>query len=540
MREPPVREDPITRAVVNEPESDVAVRRHQRRKARSVEVFTLVYAVFVAGLCSIVYELLIATTVSYFQGDAVLIFSLTIGLYMAAMGLGAYLSKYLVSKLLTCFVAAEVALGFLGAASIPCLYFGFSHTDAFVEVWVGFTVVIGLLIGLEIPLLTRLLQGYETLRVNIAHVLSLDYFGALIATVAFPLFLLPILGTFKSGLVFGLINMSIGLLMLWCFERRVGRHATVGFRAVSILIVGAIAGTLIAAETLLAAWNEASYDARILFAERSKHQWIVLTRDRDDLRLYLDGNLQFSSVDEHRYHEVLVHVPMALAPHARSILVLGGGDGLAVRELLKYRTIEKITLVDLDPDVLELAVSNPHVTRINDRSLTRDPRVRLVAADAFAFLGERSALYDIIIADLPDPNNSALSRLYTREFYQRVDRSLAPDGVFVTQATSPFFARQAFWSINETVATVFTHTRPFHALVPSFGDWGFVLAAHHPLIVTDARIAEGIPTRFLDDDVLAKLFVFPKDLAAQEVEASTLDRPIVLHYYLEGWRHWPR
>ncbi len=528
------------RAVVSEPASDGEVTHHKRKKARSVEVFTLVYAVFVAGLCSIVYELLIATTVSYFQGDAVRVFSLTIGLYMAAMGAGAYLSKYLVSKLLTYFVAAEVALGFLGAASIPCLYFSFSHTDAFIGVWVGFTVVIGLLIGLEIPLLTRILEGYETLRVNIAHVLSLDYFGALIATVAFPLFLLPFLGTFKSGLVFGLINMSIGLLVLWCFRPRIDRGAAVGFRAISILIVGAIAGTLIASETLLAAWNEASYDARVLFAERTKYQWIVLTRDRDDLRLYLDGNLQFSSVDEHRYHEVLVHVPLAFAPNARSILVLGGGDGLAVRELLKYQTVEKITLVDLDPEVLELAATNPHVTRINERSLTRDPRVRIVAGDAFAFLGERSALYDIIIADLPDPNNSALSRLYTREFYQRVGRSLAPNGVFVTQATSPFFARRAFWGINETVAAVFTHTRPFHALVPSFGDWGFVLAAHEPLAVADARIAEGIPTRFLNDDGLAKLFVFPKDLSAQKVEASTLDRPIVLSYYLDGWRYWPR
>lgn len=512
----------------------------KRQRSRSVEVFTLVYAVFVAGLCSIVYELLVATTVSYFQGDAVRAFSLTIGLYMAAMGLGAYLSKYLIKDLLSYFVAAEVALGFLGAASIPCLYFSFSHTDAFEGVWVSFTVLIGLLIGLEIPLLTRILQGYETLRVNIAHILSLDYFGALIATVAFPLLLLPSLGTFKSGLFFGLINMSIGLLVLWSFGRRIGRHAAMGFRAASMLIAVTIAGTLIASETLLAAWNEASYDARVLFAERSKHQWIVLTRDRDDLRLYLDGNLQFSSVDEHRYHEVLVHVPLAFAPHARSVLVLGGGDGLAVRELLKYPALEKITLVDLDPEVLKLATSNPHVTRINEHSLTRDPRVRVVVGDAFDFLGERSALYDVIIADLPDPNNSELARLYTREFYQRVDRSLAPDGVFVTQATSPFFALRAFWGINETIAAVFAHTRAFHALVPSFGDWGFVLAARQPLTTANARLGQGIPTRFLNDQGFAKLFVFPKDLKAPQVEASTLDRPVILSYYLDGWRHWPR
>ncbi len=513
--------------------------RGARRKTRSIEVFTLIYAVFIAGLCSIIYELLIATTASYFLGDTIRIFSLTIGMYMAAMGLGAFLSKYVGGNLLTWFVVAEVALGFIGAASIPLLYVAFSHTDAFTLVWVALTIAIGLLIGLEIPFLTRLLQGYESLRVNIAHVLSLDYFGALIATVAFPLLLLPFLGTFKSGLAFGLINMSIGLLVLWCFGRRIG-GAAAGLRVVSVLICLVIGGTLVGSQTLLAKWNQISYDGNVLFAERTEHQWIVLTRDRTDLRLYLNGHLQFSSVDEYRYHETLVHVPMAFAPGARSVLILGGGDGLAVRELLKYPAVEAITLVDLDPGVLDLAATNPHVSELNGQSLTRDPRVRVLAEDAFAFLAERSALYDVVIADLPDPNSSALARLYSREFYQLIDRNLAPDGVFLTQATSPYFAPRAFWGIHATVGSVFPHTRPLHALVPSFGDWGFVLAARRPLAEGETQPVEGIPTRFLDGRNFAKLFVFEKDIAAPAVETSTLDRPIVLSYYLEGWQQWPR
>ncbi len=513
--------------------------RASRSRRHSVEVFTLVYAVFIAGLCSIVYELLIATTASYFLGETVRVFSLTIGLYMAAMGLGAFVSKYVERNLLTWFVAAEVALGFLGAASIPMLYFSFTHTDFFIAAWIAFTVMIGLLIGFEIPFLTRILQDYQSLRVNIAHVLSLDYLGALIATVAFPLLLLPFLGTFKSGLVLGLINMSIGLLILWCFGGRIGRAAA-AFRAVSVLVCVAIVGTLVASETLLAKWNEAGYDSSILFSERTRHQSIVLTRDRHDVRLYLDGHLQFSSVDEHRYHETLVHVPLAFAPDARSVLVLGGGDGMAVRELLKHPMIEAVTLVDLDAAVLNLAATNPHLTALNQDSLTSDPRVRVVAADAFAYLSKRASLYDVIIADLPDPNSTELARLYSREFYQLIDRNLAPDGVFLTQATSPFFALRAFWGIQATIGSVFPHTRPLHALVPSFGDWGFVLASRRPLDEQKARLRPGIATRFLGDRVFSKLFVFEKDLAAPSVQASTLDRPIVLSYYLEGWRYWPR
>ena len=515
-----------------------AGRRSQRRR-QSVEIFTLVYAVFTAGLCSIIYELLIATSVSYFEGNAVRVFSLTIGLYMAAMGAGAFISKYIKRNLLGWFVASEIALGFLGAASIPILYFSFSHTDSFTEAWIILTIGIGLLIGFEIPFLTRLLQNYDTLRVNIAHVLSLDYFGALVATVAFPLLLLPFLGTFKSGLAFGLINMSIGLLVVWCFGRRVGAGRK-SFVAISVLICVAILGTLAASETLLRRWNEASYDARIVFAERTDHQWIVLTRDRNDVRLYLDGHLQFSSLDEHRYHETLVHVPMAFAKEARSVLVLGGGDGMAVREFLKYPDVQEIVLVDLDPEILELAAANPYLTRLNGGSLAERSRVRTIAEDAFVFLKRRARLYDIIVADLPDPNSSALARLYSREFFQLVEGNLSPGGVFMTQATSPFYARRAFWGIHATMATVFAHVRPLHALVPSFGDWGFVVASRHPLTRPDTTLEDRVPMRFLDDRVFEKLFVFEKDLAPVPVEASHLDRPIVLSYYLEGWQQWPR
>ncbi len=518
------------------------MRRAGRR--RSVEIVTLVYAVFVAGLCSIVYELLIATTVAGFEGDTVTWFSITIGLYMAAMGAGAFLSKFVKGDLLRPFVAAEVALGLIGAASVPALYLGWMLGDGFHVIYAVVTIAVGLLIGLEIPFLTRILQEYATLRVSIAHVLSLDYLGALLATIAFPFLLLPVLGTFRAGLALGLLNMTIALLVLWCFRSRLGASAVRSLRAASLLVVGVVVAALIAAETLLAAWTQQAYDARILHAEHTPYQWVVLTRHRDDLRLYLDGNLQFSSIDEHRYHEALVHVPMTLASSPRRVLVLGGGDGLAVRELLKYPTVESITLIDLDPAVLALGQSNPHLTALNGQSLTGDRRVRVIAGDAVSLLAERSNLWDVIIADLPDPNNDALARLYTIEFYRQIAANLAPDGVFVTQATSPFYARRAFWGVRASLAAVFDHTAPYHALVPSFGDWGFVAASRRPLDVAAAAGRLAVPTRFLDAELFPTLFVFEKDLreptAGEAVAASTLARPRILSYYLDGWRQWPR
>jgi len=513
-------------------------------QARSRDVFTLVYAVFIAGLCSIVYELLIATTVTYFEGDSVRYFSLTIGLYMASMGLGAFVSKFATENLLRKLVYAETLLGALGGFSIPLLYLAYAWTDHFLTLYVVFTLVIGFLIGLEVPFLTRLLERYDSLRVSIAHVLTLDYFGALIATMAFPLLLLPMFGTFRTGLFFGLMNMSIGLLLLWHFPKRIGARTTVLFRALTVVIAASIVSGLFLAHYLLENWNGQVYEARVIHSEQTRFQQIVLTKSRTDLRLFLDGNLQFSSLDEYRYHEALVHPAMAVLtatvkPRLKA-LFLGGGDGLAVREILKHDNVAEVTLVDLDPAMTAIGMKNPHVTALNGNSLTRDKRVRVVNADAFSFLKGRSVLYDLIIADLPDPNNTDLARLYTAEFYRLAHNALAPDGLFVAQATSPFYAKKAFWGTHASVSSAFRYTAPYHTPVPSFGDWGFVMASDEPLNLSGAFANLPKDLRYLDADVFEKMFVFAKDLKVDTIEASTLDRPIILDYYLEGWRQWER
>jgi spermidine synthase len=510
--------------------------------SRSRDIFTLIYAVFIAGLCSIIYELLIATTVTYFEGDSVRYFSLTIGFYMASMGVGAYTSKFATGDLLRKLVYAETLLGVVGGFSIPLLYLAYAWTDQFLTIYVFFTLIIGFLIGLEVPFLTRLLEKYGSLRVNIAHVLTLDYFGALIATIAFPLVLLPFLGTFRTGLVFGLMNMSIGLLLLWHFPQRIGARTTFLFRFLTLLIGAGIIAALVLSQFLLKEWNNRMYDARVIHSEQTRYQQIVLTKSRSDLRLFLDGNLQFSSLDEYRYHEALVHPALAVLtefgkPKIRA-LFLGGGDGLAVREILKHPKIEAVTLVDLDPAVTRIGMENPHVRSLNEDSLVRDRRVRIINADAFSFLKKSATLYDLVIADLPDPNNTDLARLYSTEFFQLARNALAPDGVFLTQATSPFFAKKAFWTIHESVRTRFPHVMPFHVSVPSFGDWGFVLASGRKLDWTQASKQLPANLRFMDKDIMVKMIHFAKDLRVKEAEPSTLDHPIILRLYLDGWRKW--
>lgn len=510
-------------------------RKHKTQKKR---IFTLIYAAFIAGLCSIIYELLIATTASYFLGDSVKYFSLTIGIYMAAMGVGSFVSKYIDKNLVTKFVIAELMLGFFGGISIPLLYFAYAYTDAFLIFYLGLTIIIGFLIGLEIPFLTRLMQNYNQLKFNIANILSFDYLGALIATVSFPFILLPFFGVYQSSLIFGLVNMSIGFSVLWVFSSEIGKSAIILKKATLILTVIII--SLIAfSKSMLSHWDNALYQDRIIFTEQSRYQKIVLTKHRADIRLFLDGNLQFSSLDEHRYHESLIHVPISVHEKPiKRVLLLGAGDGLAVRELLKYPAIEEIILVDLDETIIKLAKENDYLREINQDSLYSD-KVNIVISDAFRYLKSNEKLFDFIISDLPDPNNNSLARLYSKQFYQLLRNNLSENGVFVAQSTSPYFATDAFWSINKTIkAGGFDNVYPYHAQIPSFGDWGFVMASSAAKNINNPSIS--VETKFLDKSNFASLFVFEKDIQSENIEINQLDKPTLLNYYLKGWRYYSR
>lgn len=508
-------------------------------KNQKKQSFALIYCAFIAGVCSIIYELLIATTVSYFLGDSVKFFSITIGIYMAAMGVGSYLSKYIDNNLLEKFITIELWLGLIGGLSIPLLYFAYAYTNSFIAIYIILTAIIGIFIGLEIPFLTRLMQNYNSLKFNIANILSFDYAGALIATLCFPFILLPFLGVYQSSLVFGLINMSIGFAVTLTFKSKITDNFKF-FIIKTIIFTFIIIAMIIFSSSALKHWNKQLYRDRVIYSEQSKYQKIVLTKFKDDVRLFLDGNLQFSSKDEYRYHESIVHTPLSIHNFAvKRVLVLGAGDGMAVRELLKYPNIKEIILVDLDKKIVNLSKNNPHVNKLNQNSL-EDKKVKIIIGDAYSYLLKNDKAFDFIINDLPDPNNNELARLYSKEFYQLIKYNLNENGIFITQATSPYFANKAFWSIVKTIKeSGFEYVNPFNASVPSFGDWGFVIASSYLLNNSNPHLK--VEAKFLNNKTIKNSFNFPADIGKiSNVKINQIDKPILLKYYLEGWKNYNR
>ena len=503
------------------------------------EKTALIVAVFIAGLCSIVYELLISTTSSYFLGDSVKQFSLTIGVYMAAMGVGSYLSKFIGDRILLSFIWIELALGLIGGASVPILYGSFHllTVGQYQILMLGLTALIGVLTGFEIPLLARIMKHYYPLKTNLANVLSLDYIGALAATLLFPFLLLPFFGLFRTSISFGLLNIALGLFIYGYFRQTGEQKQRLGIRVVALSIILGFIVLLLYSQHLLQLWESKAYSHTIIHAERSPYQQIVLTKNQDETRLYLNRVIQFSSRDEYRYHESLALLPAAQVHAPERVLVLGGGEGLLARELLQVSSVKEIVVVDLDQRVFDLGRNHPRLRAINANALY-DERVRMVAQDASLFLRFDSSQYDLIVADLPDPSNEAVARLYSTFFFRLAKARLAPGGVFATQAGSPFHTRQAYWCIVQSLRdSGFKYTLPYHVYVPAFGEWGFVMAAGQPF--QQPQLPAGVITRYLEPNRLSHHFEFPPDISdIPGTKANTLDRPVLLDYYLKEWNSW--
>jgi spermidine synthase len=474
------------------------------------------------------------TLASYVLGDSVTQFSTVIGVYLSALGLGSYLSRYIQRGLARRFVEVELAVALLGGASAPLLFLSFGHLPQFFRVVLyAVVLVVGTLVGLEIPLVLRILRESVDFKELVAKVLTFDYLGALAASLLFPILLVPHLGLVRTSLLFGLASAVVGLWSTWLFRPLLGRSSDLrlkGLAAVLILCAG-----FAYADRLTEMAEEGLYADTVVLARTSAYQRIVLTRAGPHFQLFLNGNLQFSSSDEYRYHEALVHPALALRPAARSVLVLGGGDGLAVREILKHPSVAEVVLVDLDPEMTRLAAENPLLRDLNQGALS-DPRVHVTNADAFVWLQEAPPrLFEAAFVDFPDPHNFSLGKLYTRHFYARLRQRLDPAGVIAVQSTSPLMARQSYWCINRTLESAGFRVRPYHALVPSFGEWGFVLAALEPF-APPTTVMAGL--RYLDAPTLSSLFVIGPDMARVETEVNRLDNQALVRYYEAEWRRW--
>ena len=490
----------------------------------------LLASVFIVASCGLAYELIAGALASYLLGDSVTQFSTVIGAYLFAMGIGSWLSKHVTGNLLLRFIQIELLVGLLGGLSAGLLFLLFTlHAGPFRFALYGLVLLIGILVGLEIPLIMRILKSEVEFKDLVAKVLSFDYIGALAVSLLFPLLLAPHLGLVRSALLFGLLNALVAAWALWLFRDRIGRLAAL--RAQCTAVIGLLLLAFGFAGQFVSLAEANLYNEDIVHAESSAYQRIVVTKYRDETRLYLNHNLQFSSRDEYRYHEALVHPGLAALPGARRVLVLGGGDGMAVREILKYPQVESVVLVDLDPRMTELFARSPLLTELNANALASS-KLKVINADALQWLEASQETFDYVVADFPDPSNHALGKLYSTAFYRLLKQHVAETGLVAVQATSPLYARQSYWTVVATLEAAGWKTAPYHALVPSFGEWGYILAGKR-----DYRPPQAIPvtTRFVTPDALPALFHFPADMARVTAEPNRLDNQNLVRVFEREW-----
>jgi len=497
-------------------------------------------ALFATGISGIVAEYILSTLASYFIGDAVVQFALIVSTMLFSMGLGSRLSKYIDTDLLAHFIYLELALSFLVSFCAILVYVTYGRYS---PVFIYFlAIVVGLLIGLEIPIVTRLNQEFEELKINVASILEKDYYGSLVGGLFFAFVGMPYLGLTYTPFVLGMLNF---LVAFWTFIQLKNRIVAKHQKRISILffIIGStILGGLIFAKPIIQYGDQKKYRDKIIYQEQTKYQKIVITQWQNNYSLFINSNLQLSSFDEFMYHEPLVHPVMQIAETPQKVLILGGGDGCAVREILKYKTVEDITLVDLDPAMTRLAKTHQAFLSMNRNALSND-KVKIVIDDAFQFLEKNNTVYNVIIIDLPDPNNVDLNKLYTKEFYFLCHKHLAKNGALITQAGSPYYATKAFYCIEKSLQASGFHTLPLQNQVLTMGQWGWILASKSLDKKTlkqklDTTNFESLNLLWLNNSAGKKISLFGKTLIdTTQIEVNTMFNPVLYRYYRSGnWK----
>jgi spermidine synthase len=488
--------------------------------------------VLIVATCGLIYELLAGTLASYVLGDSVTQFSLIIGIYLFAMGVGSWLSRFIDKGLARRFVDIELAVAVLGGFSAPLLFISFSRVSYFYAVLYLVVFAIGVFVGLEIPLLLRILKDEIEFKELVSRVLAFDYIGALLASILFPILFVPRLGLIRTSLVFGMLNAAVALWGTWLLRPLI-KGSVVGLRVKAFIVMALLLVALVKANRITTFAEDEMFADEIVYTKDTHYQRIVITRGRAGFQLFLNGNLQFSSTDEYRYHEALVHPAMLLANNPKRVLVLGGGDGLALREILKYRSVERVTVVDLDPEMTQLSSRFPLLAALNQNAFN-DPRVQVINEDAFIWVEDtKEPVYDTALIDFPDPNSFALGKLYTTRFYRLLRTRLTKNAAVSVQSTSPMFARNSYWCIIRTLEASGFYVRPYYTAVPSFGLWGYALARS-----TAFEVPRNPPPglKFLDDQTLVAMFTLSKDIEAVPVEINRLDNQALVRYYEGEWR----
>ena len=519
--------------------STPAIDNSGKSKLRRLS-FILKICVFATGCAAMVTEYTLATLASYLLGDSIRQWTIVISLMLFSMGLGSRYSRKFEAQLLDRFVLIEFGLSFLCTFSAMFCFWISAYTINFGLVVYAVACMIGFMTGLEIPLITRINQSYESLRENISSVMEYDYYGGLLGGALFAFVLLPFLGLTYTPVLIGSLNLLVASLILWYFPDRLMRPRILNIQFAALFLVSVLAFAV--AKPIVLYGEQHKYKDKIVYQEQTRYQKIVVTQWKEDYWLFINGSTQFSTYDEERYHEPLVHPLMGLIKERKDILLLGGGDGLAAREILKYPDVENLTLVDLDPAMTRLARQDTIFLSLNQGSLN-DPRVRVVNQEAYQFIKNSGDLYDAVIIDLPDPKSVSLSLLYSLGFYKMVEKHLKPFGSMVTQSTSPLYSPEAFLCIKKTMEAAGFSTVPYQNSVPSMGQWGWVIGVRHEAMPAQRLKQElltlefaDIETRFFNRDAMISMAHFGKGLFEKEaqIEPNTQFDHNILKYYRQG------
>lgn len=496
----------------------------------------ILFFVMIIAICGILYELLIWTLSSYLIWNSVQQFSFVIWFFLTGMWIWAYLSRFFENKALKNFFKIELILALLGASSVILLKFSyiylFWYNFAFQIIYFFITLAIWSLVWMEIPLVATI---YKNLNLKsksiISDIFTFDYIGWLIASLLFPLVLLPLLGLYNISIFIWSINLFVAIAYLFYLKKQnlfifpFKKYFFLTFLVWLYLIILFFVNTKF--ENI---YLQYYYKEPILSTFESKYQNIVLTKRWEDFRMYLNWNLQFMSLDEGIYHKALVDYPMNFLKNNEkiSVLVLGWGDWLAVRNLLKYKNISKITLVDLDEKILEIAKNEQNLQKLNEKSLHNE-EVEILIWDAFQYILETKEKYDFIIADFPDPRDAATAKLYSKEFYIGIYWTLKQNWIFVTQSSNAFFSNKVLFSVEKTLKNIFeNNAKSYHKYLPSFWDWGFVVAKKWEKIEDFWKIlCKNEACTFFDENYL-------KD--TQNLLENTLANPKIIDYYGEGYK----
>jgi len=510
-------------------------------KRRNKYSLVLMAAIFATGFSGIVAEYLLSTLATYFLGDSIFQWTMIVSTMMFTMGVGSRISKYFTTNLLVKFLTLEFILSLTVAFAPIIVYTLSAYTDALGVFIYGFSMLIGTLIGMEIPLVTRINGEYEALKTNISNVLEKDYYGSLLGGVFFAFIGIPLLGLSYTPFLLGFVNFAVAILVFFYLNTLIAPQPKRLFNITGLGIFILLMAGVYFANPIIKYGEQKKYLDKVVYAKQTKYQRIVMTQWKDEYWLYLNGNLQLSTIDEVMYHEPLVHPAMQLHPHPQNILVLGGGDGCAVREILKYNSVENVTLVDLDPAMTKLGLDHPVWTAQNGNAL-KDPKVEVINKDGFLFLANQKQFYDVIIVDLPDPKTVELNRLYSQKFYRIAYKHLRPNGVLITQAGSPYFATRAFNCIFETMTSADFKTVALHNQILSLGEWGWVLGVktNQDFDVKDKMQRldfKDVDTEWINQEAMQLITSFGKNIFPIEADSVDINRihdPVLYKYYLDG------